>query len=60
MLDTSDGIVLSIEENSVNDNSLMFITDFVSQHKLNLLLDNERYLISTNTLHASSLYAWDN
>jgi hypothetical protein len=60
MLDTlNDGLVLSIEQNLVNSNSLVFITDFVNQHKLSLLLDSERYFISTNVLAPSSQYGWD-
>jgi hypothetical protein len=60
MLDTiKDGIVLSIDQNLVNSNSLVFITDFVNQHNLSLLLDSERYFISTNTLSPSSESLWD-
>ena len=60
MLDTiNDGIVLSIDENLVNSNELLFITDFVNQHKLSLLLDSERYFISTNTLTPSSQSMWE-
>ena len=48
MLDTiNDGIVLTIEQSLVNSNGLLLITDFVNQHKLSLLLDSERYFIST-------------
>ena len=51
MLDTiKDGIVLSIEQHLVNSNALEFITDFVNQHKLSLLLDSEHYFISSNVL----------
>jgi hypothetical protein len=61
MLDTlKDGIILSIEQNLVNSNVLVYIKDFVNQHKLSLLLDSERYFISTNTLTASSQYIWEN
>jgi hypothetical protein len=61
MLDTlKDGIVLSIEEESVDNNNLDFIKDFVNEHNLNLLLDSERYFISTNALIPSSLSIWDN
>jgi hypothetical protein len=61
MLDTlKDGIVLSIEQNLVNSNDLVFITNFVNQHKLSLLLDSERYFISTNALVPSSQYVWEN
>ena len=61
MLDTvNDGIVLSIDQNLVNSNDLLFITDFVNQHKLSLLLDSERYFISTNALSPSNQYAWEN
>jgi hypothetical protein len=60
MLDTlKDGIVLSIEQNLVDSTGLAFITNFVNQHKLNLLLDSEHYFISTGTLKPSSQYAWD-
>ena len=60
MLDTiNDGIVLSIEQSLVNSNGLLFITDFVNQHKLSLLLDSERYFISTNALTPSAQYGWD-
>ena len=58
IIDTlNDGLILSIKENSVNKNVLEFITDFVNQHKLNLLLDNERYFISTKTLIPSDPYS---
>jgi hypothetical protein len=61
MLDTlKDGIVLSIEQNLVNSNDLVFITNFVNQHKLSLLLDSERYFISTNALAPSSQCVWEN
>ncbi|MGA3060526.1 MAG: hypothetical protein ABSD92_09170 [Candidatus Bathyarchaeia archaeon] len=61
MLDTlKDGIVLGIDQNLVNSNNLAFITDFVNQHKLNLLLDSERYFISTNALTPTSQYVWEN
>ena len=60
MLDTiNDGIVLSIDQNLVNSNELLFITDFVNQHKLSLLLDSERYFISTNALTPSSQSTWE-
>ncbi len=60
MLDTlKDGIVLSIAQNLVNSNNLLFITDFVNQHKLSLLLDSERYFISTNALSPSSQSVWE-
>jgi hypothetical protein len=61
MLDTlKDGIVLSIEQDLVNSSILVFIKDFVSQHKLSLLLDSERYFISTATLKPSNLTVWEN
>jgi hypothetical protein len=61
MIDTlNDGIVLSIEENLVNDNSLVFITDFVNRHNLSLLLEHGRYFISTYALTPSGLYVWEN
>jgi hypothetical protein len=60
MLDTTnDGFVLTIEQSLVNNNGLLFITDFVNQHNLSLLLDSERYFISTNTLTPSSQYFWE-
>ena len=60
MLDTlKDGFVLSIDQNLVNRNGLVFITNFVNQHKLSLLLESERYFISTNTLTPSSQYEWE-
>ena len=60
MLDTiNDGIILSIDQNLVNSNELLFITDFVNQHKLSLLLDSERYFISTNALTPSSQSMWE-
>ncbi len=60
MLDTlNDGFVLSIEQNLVNSNDLVFITNFVNQHKLSLLLDSERYFISTNALIPSSQSEWE-
>lgn len=58
ILDTlNDGIVLSIKENLVSKSALQFITDFVNHHKLNLLLDNERYFISTKALMPSDPYS---
>ena len=60
MLETlNDGIVLSIEEDLVNSENLVFLADFVEQHKLSLLLDNERYYISTYALTPSAQYGWD-
>ena len=60
MLDTlNDGFVLSIEQNLVNGNGLVFITNFVNQHKLSLLLDSECYFISTNALTPFSQYEWE-
>lgn len=60
MIDTlNDGMVLSIDENLVSGNDLLFIKDFVSQHKLSLLLDSERYFISTNVLTPSTQIGWD-
>jgi hypothetical protein len=60
MLDTiTDGIVLSIDQNLVNSVELLFITDFVNQHKLSLLLDSERYFISTNVLTPFSQSTWE-
>lgn len=60
MLDTiTDGIVLSIDQSLVNSEELSFITDFVNQHKLSLLLDSERYFISTNALTPSAQSMWE-
>ncbi len=60
MLDTiNDGFVLTIEQSLVNSDDLLSIKDFVNQHKLSLLLDSERYFISTNALIASSQYFWE-
>jgi hypothetical protein len=60
MLDTiNDGFVLTIEKSLVNSNGLSLMTDFVNQHKLSLLLDSERYFISTNALAPSSQYFWE-
>jgi hypothetical protein len=51
ILDTSkDGLVLRIMENMVDKESLEIISDFVNQHKLNILLDNGVYFISTKIL----------
>ena len=59
MLDTiKDGIVLSIEQNLVNSNNLIFIKDFVNEHKLSLLLDSERYYISTNAIAPYMASLW--
>ena len=61
MLDTlKDGIVLSIEQNSVDQNTLVYLRDFVDQHKLSLLLDCECYFISTNALTAFTRSIWEN
>ncbi len=54
----SDGLILSIEENAVNDNSLAYLTNFVSQNKLNLLLEHERYFISTQMLTPADPYLY--
>jgi len=60
MLDTlDDGIILSIDENLVKSNELLLIKSFVNQNKLSLLLDSERYFISTNALKSSSQHLWD-
>jgi hypothetical protein len=60
MLDTlKDGIVLSIEQDLVDSNDLEFIKKFVNQHKLSLLLDSERYFISTHALTPSGQYMWE-
>jgi hypothetical protein len=60
MLDTiTDGFVLTIEQGLVNSDNLLSIKDFVNQNKLSLLLDSERYFISSNALTASSQYFWE-
>ena len=60
MLDTiNEGIVLSIDKNLVNSNNLSFITNFVSQHNLSLLLDSERYFISSNALAPYAKSSWE-
>lgn len=60
MLDTiNDGIVLSIDKNLVNSNNLSFITDFVGQHNLSLLLDSERYFISSKALAPYAKSSWE-
>ena len=51
ILDTSkNGLILRIMENTVDGISLELIRDFVSQHKLNILLDNGVYFISKESL----------
>lgn len=51
IIETSkDGLVLRIMENIVNKNSLTLISDFVNQLKLNILLDNGVYFISSQLL----------
>jgi hypothetical protein len=61
MLDTvKDGIVLTFDQSAVNNNDLVYIKDFVSQHDLSLLLDSECYFISTNVLKPSNLSVWEN
>lgn len=60
MLDTeNDGIILSIDQNLVNNSSLIFIQDFVNQHNLSLLLDSEKYFISTNALSTYAQSNWE-
>jgi hypothetical protein len=61
MLDTvKDGIVLTFEQSAVNNDALVYIKDFVTQHNLSLLLDSECYFISTNALKPSALSVWEN
>jgi len=61
ILDTlKDGIVLTIEQNLVDNRNLALITDFVNKHKLSLLLDSECYFISTQALLPSKLSVWEN
>ncbi len=60
MLDTlEDGFVLIIEEDEVNEEILVLLRNFVDQHALSLLLDNERYFISKKRLPPSIHYGWD-
>jgi hypothetical protein len=47
-----DGLVLRIE-NTVNENSHELITDFANKHQLNILLENDVYFISNETLAPS-------
>jgi hypothetical protein len=57
IIDTlNDGLILSIDEDSVDDKTLSFITDFVNQKRLNLLLENERYFISKQALIPADPY----
>jgi hypothetical protein len=61
MLDTvKDGVVLTFDQSAVKETDLSYIKDFVTQHNLSLLLDNECYFISTNELKPSSLSVWEN
>ena len=61
MLDThKDGLVLTIEQSAVNNDDLVFIKDFVSQHNLSLLLDSDCYFISTQILKPSNPSVWEN
>jgi hypothetical protein len=61
MLDTiKDGIILTFDQSAVNNNDLIYIKNFVTQHNLSLLLDSECYFISTNVLKPSSLSVWEN
>jgi hypothetical protein len=48
-----DGFVLRIMENSVNENSLEIIIDFVNKHALNMLFDSGVYFISNQILAPS-------
>ena len=51
MLDTSeDGYVLVIERKTVNEASYKLLTAFASQKQLNMQLDIENYIISSNML----------
>ena len=47
-----DGLVLRIE-NMVNRTSLERITEFANKHQLNILLENDVYFISNETLAPS-------
>jgi len=61
MLDTvKDGIVLTFEQSAVNNDDLIYIRDFVTQHNLSLLLDSDCYFISTQALQPSILSVWEN
>jgi hypothetical protein len=48
-----DGFVLRIMENTVNENSLEAITDFVNKHELNMLFENDVYFVSNKILAPS-------
>ena len=48
-----DGFVLRIMENTINENSLVAITDFVNKHELNMLFDSGVYFISNQILAPS-------
>lgn len=45
-----DGFVIRIMENSVNENSLEAIIDFVNKHELNMLFDSGVYFISNQII----------
>jgi hypothetical protein len=45
-----DGFVIRIMENSVNENSLEAIIDFVNKHELKMLFDSGVYFISNQIL----------
>lgn len=45
-----DGFIVRIMENSVNENSLEAIIDFVNKHELNMLFDSGVYFISNQIL----------
>jgi hypothetical protein len=61
MLDSlTDGIILTIDQDLVNNQTLLLLTDFVNQNNLNMLLESERYFISSNTLIPTNLHWWDN
>jgi hypothetical protein len=40
-------------ENTINENSLVAITDFVNKHELNMLVDSGVYFISNQILAPS-------
>lgn len=45
-----DGFIIRIMENSVNENSLEAIIDFVNKHELNMLFDSGVYFISNQII----------
>jgi hypothetical protein len=51
MLDTlREGMILFVEKRMVDKTSFDVITDYATQHKLNLVMENGCYYISADTL----------